>query len=139
MLLDFEIQQAIYNRLSGDPTLTGLVTGIYDAVPQPTDSSDVNDFPFITVGDLGSTDWSTDTDTGTESFNDIHVFSRYNGTKEIKDIQQIIYNLLNRFELPVSGGNTVLCDFDRTTRPMLDPDGKTRHGVIGFRILVDEQ
>lgn len=138
MLLDNEIQQAIFLRLSGDAGLNAIVKGIYDAVPQPADSSSEIDFPFITIGDLNSLDWATDTSAGTESFQDIHVFSRYRGTKEIKEVQQIIYNLLNRFDLAVSGGNTVLCDFDRTDKPRLDPDGKTRHGVIGFRLIVDE-
>lgn len=139
MLLSYEIQTAIRARLTGDSGLMALVTGIYDAVPQSADSADSADYPFVTIGDAFALDWSTDTETGTENFVDIHVWSRYNGTKELKQIEQIIYNLLNRYDLSVNGGSLVYCDFERTETPRLDTDGKTRHGIITFKITLDQQ
>ena len=137
MLLNNEIQQSIYSRLANDPTLSNIIVKVYDSVPQAEDAALDTDFPYITIGDILTEDWSTDDSSGTESQQNIHIYSRYRGTKEIKDIQHIIYNLLNRYELEVTNANTVLCDFNGTQAEFLEPDGKTRRAVIGFRILLD--
>lgn len=139
MLLENELQQSIYADLKADPTLTALIVDVYDAVPQGAVSQDDSAFPFVTIGAIDSLDWSTDTSSGSETFIDIACYSRYSGTKEIKDIQQAVYNVLHRSaNLSVASGNLVTIDFDRTNKPILDPDGKTRNGVVSFRVIIDD-
>ena len=123
-MMQAAIQAAIFTRLST------LSTPVYDHVPQDTA------FSYIVIGDDTSIGWDTDTSVGSESTCTIHVWSRQRGRKQVKDIMAAIYSALNRYELPVTGGQLVECaaEFQES---FLDPDGLTRHGVIRFRLIVD--
>ena len=44
----WELQKAIYAQLNGDSALGGLVTGIYDYVPEGSNS------PYVVIGDMKS-------------------------------------------------------------------------------------
>lgn len=137
------VQQAIHARLAAWAPLVALVgTRIYDDVsPEghlPAGSiNPATAFPYVTHGVASSVDWSTDDDatTGVEVVYMVHGWSRYAGAKEVKQIADAVYAALNRYALVVSGANVVLNDFD-DAEYMRDPDGKTRHSVQRFRILV---
>lgn len=123
------LQEAIYSRLTGSSALAAFVgPRIYDDVPQTTP------FPYVVVGDDMSIPWDQDACAGTESTVTLHVWSRYSGRKEAKQILAVLYALLHNAELTVSGSQTVLfrAEYQET---FLDPDGMTRHGVIRFRTL----
>jgi len=54
----FQLQKSVYTALTGDSTLTAMVTGIYEYVPQGTG------FPYLVVNEITAADWSTKTSNG---------------------------------------------------------------------------
>lgn len=121
-----DIQAAIYTRLA-----SVLSVDVWDDVPQQPE------FPYVVIGDDTAVDWSADAYIGTDATLTIHVWSRQSGRSETKAIQQEIDEALNRFDLVVDGLDVVTLhrEFSQT---MLDPDGRTRHGVQRFRLLGHE-
>jgi hypothetical protein len=119
------IQQAIFEELSE------LDYPVYDHVPQ------VSAFPYIVIGDDTSIAFDTDESVGSESTLTIHVWSQYRGKMQVKEILQEIYDKLNRADIAVSGCHLVECvaEFQET---YLESDGLTRHGVIRFRLIVED-
>lgn len=124
-MMQEEIQAAIYAKVSaiGYPT--------YDHVPQESA------FPYIVIGDDTSIPWDTDNSIGSETTCTIHVWSRHRGRKEVKEIFRTLYEALHRAEFPIIGGALIECqaEFEES---FMDSDGLTRHGVIRFRLIVDE-
>ena len=122
------LQQALYGRLSGDATLAGLVSGVFDHVPDETA------FPYVTVGEDAATDWSTKTFDGQRHALTVHVWSRARGRTEAKTIMARLYALLHGATFAMAGHELILlrCDFSETRR---EPDGLTQHGVMRFRAL----
>lgn len=147
MSIEYLIQEAIYDKLIGDNTLKSALApnvqdstkgAIYDNVPQAVDSGSDSVFPYVTIGDDTMLDWDTDTSQGKEATLTIHVWSRYRGRKEVKEIQGIIYDALHLSNLIITGYHSVLMlsEFSET---LLDPDGLTRHGVQRFRLIVEKE
>jgi len=126
--MNFEeaLQQAVFDRLSGYP---GMPT-VYDDVPKGAA------FPYVAIGEDTHIPWDTDDSVGSESTVTLHVWSRYRGKKEAKQIQGLIYDALNRHELVVAGFVVVTLEFVYSD-VLLDPDALTRHGVQRFRALVE--
>lgn len=130
------LQKAIYQKLKGSATLTAVVVGVYDDVPQSSDSGLASAFPYVTIGDDSSTEWDTDTELGVEVLITIHVWSRAKGRTETKQIQKIVYNLLHRCKLSVKDSVLVGCEYI-SDESFMDSDGKTRHGVQQFRVTLE--
>lgn len=128
----FEIQKALYAVLSSDTDLGVLVgSRIYDDVPD-----NQNTFPFVTIGEDTLTQWDTDQKLGYEVSLVIHVWSRYRGRKETKEIQAAIYDALHNAPLSVTGYDNFLMQ-EREAESFLDPDGKTRHGIQTYHALIE--
>jgi Protein of unknown function (DUF3168) len=139
MNFELVVQQAIFEILTADPDIIERNVSVYDEVPQPDDSGDIINFPYVVVGDDQSAAWDTDTELGADITATIHTWSRYRGKKETKELQGLVYAALNRAEskFDIAGYKVVLCDF-LTSQSFLDTDGKTRHGVQTFRILIEK-
>lgn len=145
-----DIQQAIYTALATDGSVDALLArqrdpsgeptngpAVYDHVPQPPDGADDSWFPYITIGDNTSDDWDTDTERGLDTTVTIHVWSRSRGRMQAREIQGAVYEALHRYDaIPVDGQDTVLMQ-QEMAQVLVDPDGKTRHGVQRFRLLTD--
>jgi hypothetical protein len=122
------LQGAIFTRLSTDTTLvTTLGAAVYDNVPSSAT------FPYVALGDITEVPSDTMGKTGRDITVTIHIWSRYVGMKQTKEIQNRIDELLDRWAPTVTGWNAVqmLQEFFETMR---DPDGITRHGVSRYRI-----
>lgn len=124
-----ELQKSIFNRLDGDSTLQNLVTDVYDFVPENTA------FPYVKVGEETSLDNGTKTLQGNEHTLVIHSFSRYRGSKQIKEIMSRIYALLHESSLSVSGASLVNLRFEFSD-VIKENDGLTSHGLQRFRAVV---
>lgn len=127
-----DIQEEIYSILND-----GLEHPVYDEVPDlPEGQPDAN-FPYVVIGDDTAVPFDTDDQQGAEATLTIHVWSRYHGRKEAKDILGEIYRLLNRAKLSIVGYNTVdvLWEFSET---FTETDNATRHGVSRYRITLQE-
>jgi len=124
-----ELQKSIFNALDGDSTLQNLVTDVYDFVPENTA------FPYVKVGEETSLDNGTKTLQGNEHTLVIHTFSRYRGSKEVKEIMSRIYTLLHESSLSVTGASLVNLRFEFSD-VIKENDGFTSHGLQRFRAIV---
>jgi len=124
-----ELQKSIFNALDGDSTLQNLVTDVYDFVPENTA------FPYVKVGEETSLDNGTKTLQGNEHTLVIHTFSRYRGSKEVKEIMSRIYTLLHESSLSVTGASLVNLRFEFSD-VIKENDGLTSHGLQRFRAIV---
>ena len=124
-----ELQKSIFNALDGDSTLQSLVTDVYDFVPESTA------FPYVKIGEETSIDNGTKTLQGNEHTLVIHTFSRYRGSKEVKEIMSRIYALLHESSLSVSVESLVNLRFEFSD-VIKENDGFTSHGLQRFRAVV---
>lgn len=133
MQAQIDIQQAILDTLKN-----GLSIPVYDDVPQEATATD-SGFPFVTIGDDIFNEGSTDTELGFFSTLTIHIWSRYAGFLETKQIQAEIYALLNRQSIALQNNDYGIAGitFD-SSNTVLDPDGLTRHGISRFQLYMAE-
>jgi len=129
------LQQAVYTRL-----VAALPTRrIYDSPPGQPDGRPLSDFPYIVIGDDTLAPFDTDDSTGASATVTLHVWSRYDGSAEVKLILGEIYTALNRQSgnLTAAGYSFIdaLFEFGDVIR---EADGKTRHGVCRFRINMEK-
>ena len=124
----FALQSSIYTALNVSAITTTLACGVYDEVVEG------NSYPFITLGEETAIDYSTNNLVGAETTINIHVWSRYKGSKQTKQILDKIHDLLYDVSLTVSGVNLINLRFEYSDI-MRDPDGITRHGVMRFRAI----
>lgn len=136
-MISWELQKVIYSTLTSTTAITSLVKGIYDAVPQELAEKAAPDekyFPFIVIGDDLVRPWDTDTTTGFEVFTTINIWSRYNGTKNIKQIAAAINQVLHRSTLTVPGYNSVYGHLEQF-QIIKDADGLTQRGIAEFKFI----
>jgi len=120
-----ELQAAIYSALTG----AGLT--VYDAVPENAA------FPYVTIGYSQELPFDTHTSRGREIVSTIHIWSRYPGAKEIKELAATVISTLDRTSLTLPNWHHVYTLFDSATY-LQDPDGITRHAVVEFRSLLQQ-
>ena len=131
-MTDFAVtlQTTVYNALLASNPLTTKLGGnnIYDFVPENTA------FPYVKIGDQTMVDDGTKTKKGTDFTLIIHTFSRYRGSKEIKEIMSLVYDVLHESSLSVSGAmNNMRFEFSDIIK---ENDGLTTHGMQRFRVFV---
>ena len=124
----FALQSSIYTALNVSAITTTLACGVYDEVVEG------NSYPFITLGEETAIDYSTNNLVGAETTINIHIWSRYKGSKQSKQIMDKVHDLLHDVSLTVSGVNLINLRFEYSDI-MRDPDGITRHGVMRFRAI----
>jgi hypothetical protein len=125
------LQTSLYNRLDNDANLMQKVKGVFDAVPKD------QLFPYISLGEDTVTDYSTKTTSGEEITHTLHVWSRYNGKKEAKEIMSLILESLSQ-PLSIEGGFFIEFSKTEMMEVLDDPDGITRHGVMRLRFLISQ-
>lgn len=124
-----ELQKTIYTALNSDATLSAMITGVYDDVPEGST------YPYVVIGEQTAVNFGSKTLDGLEHTLTVHVWSQYRGRKEAKEIMERIYNILHESNLSVTGANLVNLrqEFETT---LVDSDGITRHGIMRFRAVV---
>lgn len=121
------VQTAVFARLNVDATLTGLVTGVYDAVPQGSA------YPYVVIDEQQLRSWNTTTTVGAEITLAIHAYSRESGRKTALTILERVYALLHEVALSVSGQSFTHVRFVEQT-VALEEDTTIFHGVQIYRI-----
>lgn len=128
----WDLQSALWRELTANENLLGQLGGahVYDDVPQAAV------FPFVTLGDIRSNDWSTQTLKGHEHFLTLHVWSRAPGRKQVQAILQALEAALDDAALALQDHRliTLRLVFWDARR---DPDGETYHGVMRFRAVTE--
>ena len=126
----FALQKAVYGRLAADAALKSLIgdpARIYDDAPR--DAA----LPYIVIGEARISDWSG-VEGGFEHDIRIHIFSRYAGRREIKEIVTALYDALHEAPLIIAGHDLVNLRFvfsDILRRQ----DSDIYHGVTRFRAV----
>ena len=128
----FDLQSAVYSLLSGDSSLDTLIGDgrIYDSVA-PQDSA----YPYVVIGMETVTDLGTKTLDGNLYNLNIEVWSQYRGQKQIKEVMERIYNLVNNVSISVSGADSVMSYVSSTTT-MTVVDCITRHGIVNVDFTI---
>ena len=102
---------------------------IYSHVPQGTP------FPYVTISDTTATDNSDKDDNGADIVVRFHAWSRYQGDDECYRIIEGIHGALHNRTITLPAPHqAILCQFELTVPPFLDPDGQTHHCVTSFRV-----
>ncbi|MBA5779495.1 DUF3168 domain-containing protein [Stappia sp. F7233] len=122
------LQQALYAALT-DPPLDG-VTRVVD---HSFADAGNGDFPFVQIGEAQSLPNDVQCSTGSDEYIDLHVWSRYRGQREVKEIMGAIHAALHQSTLAVDGLSSCFAYVDGQ-RVFTDPDGLTRHGVVTLKI-----
>jgi hypothetical protein len=123
------LQQTVFNALDQSSTLQNLVTDVYDFVPESTA------FPYVKIGEQTMVDDGTKDKKGSDFTLEVHTFSRYRGSVEIKNIMSVVYDILHESSLSVSGASLVNMRFEFSDI-IKENDGLTTHGVQRFRAFV---
>ncbi len=128
----WDLQKALWQKLKINADLLAVLGGpyIYDDVPQSTG------FPFVTIGEIRTNDWSTQTSRGHEHFMTLHAWSRSKGRKEIQAIMNVLDEILEEPDLSLENHNLVnfsLVFWDARR----DSDGKTYQGLMRFRAVTE--
>lgn len=126
-----ELQKAVVAALVADAGVGALIGDrIYDATSRdPT-------FPYLTVGQVNSADWSTGSEDGAEHQMTLHAWSRERGKKECYAIAEAVATALHDAALALDGHALVNLRFEfaETRR---EPDGITYHAALRFRAVTE--
>jgi hypothetical protein len=130
--VSLELQKAVFQTLSADGVLTGLLGGsrIYNDVPRGAA------LPYVTLGESTVRDWSTGSDDGHEHLLTISVWSRVNGEREVHQILAAVEAALDEAALTVAGTRLINLrhEFSEIRR---DADGETSRGLMRFRAVTE--
>lgn len=130
MSASWHLQQAVHAALTAANVAGGR---IYDHAPAGVT------FPFVQIGESqalpdDTSDAEGGSDEGLAETFTLHVWSRLPGLKESKEIIGAIRAVLHGKALAVLGRASAL-SWVRSERAFLDPDGKTRHGVVTVEVI----
>lgn len=126
-------QRVIYSALNGN--VSGF--NVYSHVPFEPEGAPDDKFPYVLIGDADVEPWDTDSTLGAYVNAEIHVFSRYKGRKEVNAGMDAVYVLLHRATLSSAGYRFVDSLFMSSFADRLE-DGITSHGIITFRLTIQE-
>lgn len=126
----FAVQDAVLEVLAASSAVQehlGSPARIFDHVPPEAT------FPFLTLGEAVAVPFDTKDRSGMSQTITLHVWSRYRGRKQVKDVLKAVYDTLHQGTLSVAGQDFVDCRFE-AAETMLDDDGLTYHGVARYRV-----
>lgn len=117
------VQKAVFDALTS-------------ALPVPVlDQAGPNQaFPYVTIGEFIGGESDALIEEGVDLELTVHVWSRQPGMQECGELMEAAKGALDRQRFDVAGFQWVdtIWNYAQTLR---DPDGKTRHGILRFRVL----
>lgn len=124
------LQKTIYTRLSTDPNVTGLVTGVFDEVMEGTV------LPYVQIGDDTVVPYDSKTEMGEDMTLTLHCWSAGPGKTNAKKIMDAVLQSLTATPLPIDPGFEV----DGIFREYLEvlQDGNVYHGICRFRVYIKQ-
>ncbi|MBN8531724.1 MAG: DUF3168 domain-containing protein [Alphaproteobacteria bacterium] len=123
------VQKALVAKLAGDATLMGLITAVYDFVPEDAV------FPYLTLGDGVARDYAVKDAKGMEHLLDLHFWSRGRGRKALLDIAERVYALLHEGTMTVTGHALINMRVEAVETELM-ADGIVWHGRMRVRVVV---
>jgi hypothetical protein len=125
------LQRAIYTKLTGDSTLSGMA-GIYDEVPEGAP------YPRVVIGETTEVPDEEHGRGGVRATTTLHIWSRYAGNKEAAAVLAEVNRLLHRQPLAVAGFTDVSIAHQYHAF-MRDPDPDIRHVPVRYRVWLTEE
>lgn len=126
------IQTAVHGLLSGDATLGGLVTGVFDNVPEGTAH------PYVVMAFDSEIPDNHHGGFGRETLITLHTWTKARGYAEGSAITDRIMALLDHQPLTVAGFHHVATRFE-FAQTLRDPDPTIRRHVTRFRIVTEQK
>jgi Protein of unknown function (DUF3168) len=122
-----EVQTALYAALV--PALA--------PVPVLDRAGENQSYPFASIGEFIAGESDTLREQSIDFDVTVHVWSRQAGMQECQQMMAKAKDALDRQVLPVTGFQwvTTIWEYAQTLR---EPDGKTRHGILRFRVMTFE-
>jgi hypothetical protein len=134
MSAEWPVQAAIFTALNGNSPLKARIAAIHDFAPQTSDGGSAAAFPYVEIGVIAFAAYDTHTERGHDFTARIHTWSRSGSVKECKEIQGLIYSVLHRGSLTISGH--YLINLERETSDVMREQSGAFHGVCEYRGLV---
>jgi hypothetical protein len=129
---EYAAQQIVVTALDGNVTAS-----VYDDVPRLPNGQPSANYPYVYVGDCDAHPFDDDDQRGMNVFVTLHTYSRYDGAAEVKALNGEIYEILHRQPFTLSGYSVVDTLFmDGFVRQ--EDDNATRHGVLTYRLTIQE-
>jgi hypothetical protein len=129
------LQVALFDRLSNDPALPGVYDGEI-----PTGGADgepiVIAMPYIVIGEETVSDYSTKTYDGEEITKTIHVFSDYQGRKEVAEVMDLALRAMTEGPFLLSPGFSA--SFAQREFLEVIKEDSNYHGVMRLRFKITQ-
>ncbi len=127
------LQTAMRTALLGDAGLVAALGGarVFDNVPQGTP------MPYLTVGEIETSDWSTQTDRGAEHRVTLRAWSGHRGRREAHGVITEAQRVLDGASLSLDGHRLVSLSvtFWTVVRTL---EGEAYEGVLRLRAVTEE-
>lgn len=94
--------------------------------------------PYVVMGEISAVEWSDKLEDGTEVYSTIHVWSDYHGRKEADEMADALTQAFTSSPLDLSPNFRAALDRLDGYNLLVDLDGKTRHGILRFKYLIEE-
>lgn len=120
----FELQIKLYEILSN------LSCKVYDYVPKNAKC------PYVEIGTLHGQDDSTKLNRGSKIYQNIDIYSEYEGKKEVKQIMQEVNSKLQNTIIKFEDASAFLYLDDFKIIEQEDELGKYNHGILIYKILI---
>jgi len=126
------LQTGLRTALLADAGLVAALGGeqVFDNVPRDTP------FPYVTIGDIETRDWSTQTSRGHEHTVTIHLWSRYRGRKQVQELIGEVDRILDGADPPIFGYRVVNLSTVFWTAQR-EPDGEVYRGTVRLRAVTE--
>ncbi|MFA5120006.1 DUF3168 domain-containing protein [Zavarzinia sp.] len=119
------LQQALFARLTADGALTALIgPRLHDRRPEP------GGYPQVVIGEADVADDGSATRNGQRHLLTLHVWSRYRGRAEAKQILGLLAAALHRQPPALGSGLACISLRVQSTAVLDEGDGVTSHGVL---------
>jgi len=135
-----DLQTAVYNRLNNSAVTSLLSTtysplpAIFSDVPQAADSELETAFPFVTISADTINPFDSKDDLGGSAILQIDVWDRAASMLDLKAVVDAVDGRMRRQDLSIAGVTHITTELESCTFSR-DPDGKTKRGLILYRVL----
>lgn len=127
-----EVQHALYTKLSGDGVLMGVVSGVYDVVPQQSA------LPYVVLGDGAGAITPAEAVTITECRLALYIWTEAGGRKTALTILNRLHALLHLGTLSLTGFSLVALRVEQAETELAEKGTRIRARLIVSATVVEE-
>jgi len=133
------LTQALYDRLSMDPALAGLLAtyrggpAVFTTDPAPGDAG----MPLVvTAGEVTQTPWDTKSTRGRQIYRDVRCYTDADGSAVLVEaMAERVQALLHRYELSIAGYNVIVAE---VSGPTVADEQNAYGRILSVRFLVEK-